>query len=164
MGIVKLIEEPLKAALSERACVAYECGVRCSRRAGAETMVRGRGAQDFLLDDGTGAVARVRARDVVLLTEAGWRGQETSWVIGDERLPGLRSFLDGRYEEEEADMYAETTIGEGDRVAVVGVIGSEHDPAAGAPTDAYRGAAKRRVVSAEPGRPLLVSKDPRGMR
>jgi len=167
-GTVRLLEERFRAPISGRECALYHVVIRELRQSGKSsrwvTLVDDRRGGDFLLEDETGR-ALVRASeprlDLAIVMDAHKRsgalhgatpeleevlrryGQSSSGVFG--RAKDLR--------------YEEGVLEEGERAVVLGVSRWELDPDPSA-TAGYRGKARRLVVAAPPGDPLLVSDAP----
>lgn len=166
VGAVALTGDALRAPLSGRRCAHFDVHVEEYRSRGKSgswiTVIREVESCGFLLSDDSG-VARVDVTGARVVTN-----MDTTRRSGTfhDATPELEAFLarHGRSSKgwifNKRIRYREGVLEPGERVAVLGRLGTETDPSPTTAGEGYRGAPTRRVLRAPPAGELLVSDEP----
>ncbi len=149
--------QPLAAPISGRACAAWS--VEVQEFPGCETIAVEQKLQEFVLRDGSGRPALVRAAraSVVFEEDAAWTpARPTDTMVALLRRHRLRE--SGYFGWPTPYRYCEGVLEPGETITVVGVARLEIDPSGTA--GSYREPPMRVVLSATPERPLWILDGP----
>lgn len=163
VGTLKLGPGVLTAPLSQRSCALFFVRVLENRGKVPKEILRESKGIEFTLDDGTGTVlVRPERFELALLEDHKQRAG-----MWNDASPELREYLASKGQSTESTFgfkralsCYEGTLEEGERVAVLGEVRFEVDPAPLTAGESYRDRAMRKVLVTPPSGVMLLSDEP----